>query len=94
VALAERLVESMVARWDPTAFRDEYRDDVVALVERKVKAGKTKEVVLPEAPRETKRKGEVIDLMPLLERSMSRRVRTASAEPRRKPPATARRRRA
>jgi DNA end-binding protein Ku len=35
LAIAEQLVESLAAQFDPDKFRDTYRDDVLALVERK-----------------------------------------------------------
>jgi DNA end-binding protein Ku len=93
IGLAERLVESMSGRWDPSAYRDEYRDEILALVERKAKAGKAHVVEKPAAGGRAPG-GEVLDLMPLLERSMERRVRVASAERERHPPKTARRKRA
>ena len=93
LALAERLVESMMTKWDPTAYRDEYRDDILALVERKAKAGKAHVVETP-AERARAPRGEVLDLMPLLERSMGPRTRAVSAAPPRSAPKTARRRRA
>lgn len=46
--LAAQLVEAMQERWDPDHYRDEYRDQVMALIERKVKSGKT--AVIEEAP--------------------------------------------
>src|SRR5262245_20826397 len=39
LSLAERLVDSMATKWDPSKYEDEYRKDVLALVERKIKAG-------------------------------------------------------
>ncbi|MBL0938130.1 MAG: Ku protein [Gemmatimonadaceae bacterium] len=39
--MAERLIEEMSTAWDPTLYHDRFREDVEALIERKVKAGKT-----------------------------------------------------
>jgi DNA end-binding protein Ku len=92
-ALAEKLIESMSAEWNPSAYRDEYHDDILALVQRKAKAGKAHVVEAP-AERARPERGEVLDLMPLLERSMKGRTRIASASRPRSAPKTARRKRA
>ena len=71
LALAEKLVEGMMEEWDPAQYKDDYRDDVMALIGRKVKAGQvntTDEAELPAIkPDKT---GKVIDLMELLQRSV------------------------
>lgn len=41
ITMAEKLIEEMTTSWDPTQYHDRFREDVEALVERKVKAGKT-----------------------------------------------------
>jgi DNA end-binding protein Ku len=73
VKMAERLVEGMTGKWDPSRFRDEYRDDVLELVRRKVKSGQTHEVVEPEEKEEPRPRAEVVDLMPLLKQSLETR---------------------
>ena len=95
VALAEQLVESMTSKWKPEAYADEYQKDILALVARKVKAGKTHEIESPAPARAKKAKGDVLDLMPLLKRSVEgKTTRVASAAARRTAPKTARARRA
>ena len=37
--MAASLVESMASDFDPTAFRDEYREAVLAMIENKVDGG-------------------------------------------------------
>jgi len=71
--MATRLIEEMKEPWKPEEFKDEYRDDVLALVEKKVRAGKTHEVVVEKAPRAERAPREVVDLMPLLKQSLERR---------------------
>src|SRR5207244_4361436 len=44
IALAEQLVEGMGMKWKPEEFHDTYREDVMDLIHRKIKAGKTQEV--------------------------------------------------
>jgi DNA end-binding protein Ku len=72
VAMAERLVESMVEPFDPDKYVDEYRRDLMRLIEKKVKAGDVNRV--PEAshaPRERK-PTNVIDLSSLLAKSLAK----------------------
>jgi len=68
--MAERLVESMMGKWQPEKYRDEYRDDLMKIIDRKVESGKTKvvETAMPAAPRE--QRGKVIDIMHLLRESV------------------------
>lgn len=69
VALAGQLVEAMVEPFEPEKLTDTYRDDVLALIERKVKTGEVAAVPeIPEAP--PSEGGEVIDMMALLKRSL------------------------
>ncbi len=69
VGLAGQLVEAMVEPFDPTKLADSYRDDVLALIERKVKTGEV--AAVPEVPEEKPSEGgEVIDMMALLKRSL------------------------
>ncbi len=69
--MAERLVESMVEPWAPEQYRDTYRDDLMARIEQKIRAGKTHVVSEPGAPAEEAAEGgEVVDLMAMLKRSL------------------------
>lgn len=70
VRMAEQLVEGMSEGWDPAAFRDEYRDDLLALVEQKVNAGQAHVIAEP-GKEDEPRRGEVVDLMPLLRKSLA-----------------------
>ena len=88
LSLAMKLVESMHGDWDPESFQDEYRDDVLEMIENKVKAGETHTIVEggdEEAPR---RRADVVDLMPLLQKSIGqggRRGRPSANGERREP---------
>jgi DNA end-binding protein Ku len=68
LAMAASLVESMASDFDPTAFRDEYREAVLAMIENKVGGGTG--VVAPVEEEESR--GEVLDLMAALEASVAR----------------------
>ena len=69
IEMAERLVQDMAARWDPEKYKDEYRADLMRVVEEKIAAGKTLELETP-AKGETTGGGQVIDFMTLLKRSV------------------------
>jgi DNA end-binding protein Ku len=64
--MAEQLIESLSTEFDPSAYRDEYREQLLALIERKAEG---KEIVAPEteAPKATK----APDLMAALEESIA-----------------------
>lgn len=67
--MAKMLVQDMSGEWDPEEFKDEFRNAVMGLVEKKVQAGKTETVLEPqeEAPAYA---DNVIDLTELLQRSL------------------------
>jgi DNA end-binding protein Ku len=68
--LAMRLVDDMAGKWQPDRYKDTYRRDLLARIKEKVKAGKTEELTAPQKEREGK--GEVIDLMAALKKSVAR----------------------
>jgi len=95
LALAERLVESMVVPFDPTRHRDEYRDDLLALVRRKAREGEAFESEEAE-PEQPAGGAKVLDLRALLEESVAGRApgKAARGAPQRRvSPETARARR-
>jgi DNA end-binding protein Ku len=70
VKMAEMLIDGMTADWEPAKYRDTYRDDLMALIHKKVESGQTE--VLDETPvpdADTEPKG-VIDIMALLKKSV------------------------
>lgn len=64
--MARQLVESLAGTFDPEKYHDEYREEVLALIDRKA-AGE--EIVAPAAPEEP---AKVLDLMAALEASLAR----------------------
>ena len=66
VEMAEQLIDSLTREFDPTAYRDEYREELMSLIERKAQG---KEIVTPEAaePEATR----APDLMAALEDSIA-----------------------
>ena len=66
IELAEQLVAALDEPWEPEQFRDEYRDDLLALIEQKAKTGKT-----PVKRGGGRQRGaEVVDMMELLKKSV------------------------
>jgi DNA end-binding protein Ku len=78
IKMAERLVESMVGKWQPEKYRDDYRDDLMKIIDQKVESGKTKVVenTMPAAPRA--QRGKVIDIMHLLRESVEQASKRGS----------------
>jgi DNA end-binding protein Ku len=76
VEMAEKLIDSLTSDFDPTAYRDEYREELMALIERKAEG---KEIVTPEAaePEATR----APDLMAALEESIAAVKGKAAAKP-------------
>jgi len=71
LAMAEQLVQGMTAEWEPAKYTDSYRDDLMQLIQARIESGNTN------APDETPveevavgEKGDVIDIMALLKRSV------------------------
>ena len=69
----------MVAEWDPATFHDTYREDVLALIERKVASGVTHEALATTPPQPETGEGEVVDIMELLKRSLADKKKTGDA---------------
>jgi len=71
IEMARRLVEEMNETWNPEAFHDTYHEDLMALIEKRIETGQTEVVTLPDEEEEKQpAKGELIDLMALLKRSV------------------------
>src|SRR3954451_1559091 len=66
VEMAEKLIDSLTSDFDPGAYRDEYREDLLSLIERKAEG---KEIVASESPEPEATKAP--DLMAALEESIA-----------------------
>lgn len=93
--MAAKLVEEMTGRWNPKEYHDTYHEDLLKLIDKRVKAGQAQFIATPEVEAEKTRpaKGEVVDLMALLKRSVedkmkktpdTRRERPHAGRPRRR----------
>lgn len=70
--MAKKLIEDMSDAWDPSNYHDTFHDDIMALVDRKIRAGKTEEITEVDTPRESQRSADILDLSDLLKRSLGR----------------------
>jgi DNA end-binding protein Ku len=65
--MAQTLVDSMTASWEPEKYRDEYRNAVMEMIEQKAK-----KKVIPEKPVAQPRATNVVDLVKVLQESLNR----------------------
>jgi DNA end-binding protein Ku len=70
IKMAERLIDAMSGSWDPAKYRDEYREDLEKLIEKKIKSGRPTAVSSGVKAPARKAGGEVVDIMSLLRRSV------------------------
>ena len=70
--MAQRLIDDMSDSWNPHDYRDTFREDIMALVEKKVKEGHTEEVSEVEEGQPRKSSAEILDLSELLKRSLKK----------------------
>ena len=68
--MAEQLVETMSGKWNPEKYRDEYHQDLLQMIDKKIKSGQTKVTEPVEAVRKPPRQGKVVDIMHLLRQSV------------------------
>jgi DNA end-binding protein Ku len=59
--------------WHPEQYHDTYREDVLALVKKKVKAGKTHTISAPHKEKAAPSSANVIDLVSLLQKSLGKK---------------------
>jgi DNA end-binding protein Ku len=74
--MAKGLVDSMTTDWEPARYKDDYRDKLLAWIEKKAEAGG--EITPPEPVEEKRPSGEIIDFMELLQKSMKRQKQSRS----------------
>jgi DNA end-binding protein Ku len=70
IKMAMALVEGMSEEWKPEQYHDTYREDVMALVEKKVKAKETKVITMPGKEAARPAASNVVDLVALLQQSL------------------------
>lgn len=101
--MGEQLVADMSTEWNPEAYNDSFKQQIMKLVKEKVKAGETESVTPIEALETSGPSATIYDLTELLQRSLkkdtskkavtptkSAPTKTKAAAPARKPAAKAR----
>lgn len=74
IKMAEELIDGMTGKWRPEQYKDTYNDDIMKIINMKIKAGEGQEIDYGELPKEEKgNTGKVVDLMPLLRQSLEQR---------------------
>lgn len=69
--IAEALIKSMSARWNPKKYKNEYQGSVIDFVMEKIKMGKSYSLE-EKRPKPGKQAGKVIDIMDLLKKSLNK----------------------
>ena len=78
--MAERLVAEMTEDWEPKQYHDDYRDELLAFITKRSRAGKVTSAPETEAQPATPKRADIIDIAELLKRSLAR-----TGEDRRRP---------
>lgn len=89
LSMAQKLVEGMAEDWHPEKYKDDYRRDLMKMIEERVEAGQLEASTEP-APRPERPSGaKVVDLMALLKQSVEgggkKPAKKAARKPARKP---------
>lgn len=76
IKMAHALVEDMTEPWNPEQFRDRFREDILALVKKKIRNKETHTVMEDEEePGTDTSSSNIVDLMALLKESIGRRMK-------------------
>lgn len=71
--MAIALVEGMSEDWHPEEYHDTYREDVMALIEKKIASNETHSITVPTQEKERAASSNVIDLVSLLQASLGKK---------------------
>jgi DNA end-binding protein Ku len=75
IDMALKLIGNMSGEWEPSQYHDSYRDDLLARIDARIKAGKTTELAEADETAAAKPRGggKVVDLVALLQDSVRKR---------------------
>jgi DNA end-binding protein Ku len=76
IDLASKLIAGMTAKWNPSKYRDEYRQALLKLVQRKVDAGQTEAIEVDGAEEEPV--ARTINFMDVLKESVEHAAKNRS----------------
>ena len=72
--MAEELIAGMTDKWQPQKYKDTYYNDIMKRIHTKIKQGKSHTITSPdEFPSEREDRQKVVDLLPLLRKSLEAR---------------------
>lgn len=79
--MAVKLVEEMTGDWNPKDYHDTYHEDLLKLIDKRIKAGETEIISTTKASEtdEESSRGKVVDLMALLKRSVQDKSKRRSS---------------
>jgi DNA end-binding protein Ku len=81
IELATKLIDGMTGEWDPSQFKDEYRDALDRMIQKKIKSGQT-EAISDIDVDEGKQPPASVNFMEMLKRSVAGAGKKSSAKPR------------
>jgi DNA end-binding protein Ku len=77
--MAEELIAGMTGEWKPDHYKDTYSEDIMKIINMKIKAGEGQEIDYGDIPKEDMgNTGMVVDLMPLLKKSLEQKKKERS----------------
>lgn len=80
IKMAQELIDGMTAKWNPNQYKDTYNDDVMKIINMKIKAGEGEEIEWELPKEERGNTGKVVDLMPLLKKSLEERKKSRTSK--------------
>ncbi|MEX1048379.1 MAG: Ku protein [Akkermansiaceae bacterium] len=83
--LALRLIGEMTGKWQPEEFHDEYRENLMDFIERKIAGGESVADVKKGDEEGEEKGGKVLDLAEYLERSIKKPAGEATPDTKKKP---------
>jgi len=72
IKMGELLVADMSADWNPQAYHDSFKQQILDLVQKKIKAGQTESITPIEPQESTGTSATIYDLTELLQRSLNK----------------------
>jgi len=78
IKMALALVADMSEAWKPEQYKDSYRDDIHALIERKIAAKETHSITVDDEESEAPADDDIADLMTLLKKSLRGKSRAVT----------------
>lgn len=76
--MAIQLIEGMTQEWDPDQYKDTYYDDLKNIIDKKIKAGKGQSIDYDFKVPSVLSTSNVLDLMPLLKKSLEAKRQSKS----------------